>query len=573
MRESRIPRPVLSPRPSTSSLATTAERASAAVKRPRSRQPSGDSICSSRGSSSGLPAPTAKLPRSREPEVVVDPRNVALPITTDDEDGFTPVMSKKAARKFKSLNTSPPEARPLVAPVPKPLLSAPAKSAPCTSIPPRRSLPPSVSVASQPLPRSSLPAFRVPQQEGFATSYDAVVALEGDLQGLNARNLVGRDNSSVLVPLDEPSLQALLAVAEDEGARVKILKLDPQTQLTRAVVMGYPLRLPTDLLLRHPQIETAARCQTRKTKDDTRQVLVSVRGSIPASVSLGNWGTFYVRPYTPEPLRCFRCQKYGHHQASCKRQQVCGICSGLHETRLCLERYKAKEAVTHRCPNCSGPHHAWNPLCPARTQRVDRGRERQVEWVQEQQRIASIPAPPGTFVWGKQRQAQVPAPKSLEHFPPLTSAPPEPVLPPPSPAVRAPAAQATPPASQPPLLTLPLLRDLGREIAIGVATAVASALGAKVEAGALAQIADAIVDKCLSRLLPPTAPQPSPLTAPSPSERPEKPKESLPSNLASPLQSPSPRQVLRVMTSLPKRAPPRQTPRAGRASGSASGTV
>ena len=44
--------------------------------------------------------------------------------------------------------------------------------------------------------------------------------------------------------------------------------------------MGYSFRLPTDLLLRHPQAEKATRCQTPRTKEATRQVTVTLRGSL-----------------------------------------------------------------------------------------------------------------------------------------------------------------------------------------------------------------------------------------------------------------------------------------------------
>ena len=50
--------------------------------------------------------------------------------------------------------------------------------------------------------------------------------------------------------------------------------------------MGYPFRLPTELLLRHPQVEEAIRCQTPRTKEATRQVTVTLRGSLLLMLSL-----------------------------------------------------------------------------------------------------------------------------------------------------------------------------------------------------------------------------------------------------------------------------------------------
>ena len=95
----------------------------------------------------------------------------------------------------------------------------------------------------------------------------------------------------------------------------------------RGVVMGYPLRLPTDLLLRHPQVEEATRYQTPRTKEATRQVTVTLRDPLLSQLFLGSWGAFYLRPWVPEPLRWYRCHRFGHHQASCANIIKCGISS------------------------------------------------------------------------------------------------------------------------------------------------------------------------------------------------------------------------------------------------------
>lgn len=40
---------------------------------------------------------------------------------------------------------------------------------------------------------------------------------------------------------------------------------------------------------------------------------------------------YEVRSCVPPPLRCFKCQKYGHVAAICKGKQRCGRCAGEHE--------------------------------------------------------------------------------------------------------------------------------------------------------------------------------------------------------------------------------------------------
>lgn len=91
-----------------------------------------------------------------------------------------------------------------------------------------------------------------------------------------------------------------------EESRVRLTMIDPHVQLTQGVVMGCPLRMLLYLLLCHLHVDSATRCQTSLTQEDTRQALVILRGPLSPSLNMGNWGTFYLRLYTPEPLHCFR---------------------------------------------------------------------------------------------------------------------------------------------------------------------------------------------------------------------------------------------------------------------------
>lgn len=62
-------------------------------------------------------------------------------------------------------------------------------------------------------------------------------------------------------------------------------------------------------------------------------------------------------------------------------------------SRRCMDKYRIKEQVRYRSPNCSCLHHGWNPLYTVRFQRVNCGREDQVRWVQVQQEIFDAPVP------------------------------------------------------------------------------------------------------------------------------------------------------------------------------------
>ncbi|XP_068240310.1 uncharacterized protein [Palaemon carinicauda] len=94
------------------------------------------------------------------------------------------------------------------------------------------------------------------------------------------------------------------------------------------------------------------------------------RCPVPSSLDLGVWGTFPVIDYTPEPLRCYNCQCYGHHKEDCQGPATCGVCSQRHNTEIRIQAHKNGKETRPKCRNCSRPHHAWNKRCPERLRRI-----------------------------------------------------------------------------------------------------------------------------------------------------------------------------------------------------------
>jgi hypothetical protein len=66
-----------------------------------------------------------------------------------------------------------------------------------------------------------------------------------------------------------------------------------------------------------------------------------------------------VRKDKREPIRCAKCQRYGHIARNCSATlDVCGTCSNQHRTTECTSRNTI-------CINCQSHHHAsWNRTCP-----------------------------------------------------------------------------------------------------------------------------------------------------------------------------------------------------------------
>ncbi|GFV16228.1 putative RNA-directed DNA polymerase from transposon BS [Trichonephila clavipes] len=64
-----------------------------------------------------------------------------------------------------------------------------------------------------------------------------------------------------------------------------------------------------------------------------------------------------IRPYIPKPLRCFKCQRFGHSQTSCRGQLTYSRCTSVgHASTDC--------SLEQKCVNCSQPHSSDSKLCP-----------------------------------------------------------------------------------------------------------------------------------------------------------------------------------------------------------------
>ncbi|XP_055928552.1 uncharacterized protein LOC129959688 [Argiope bruennichi] len=64
-----------------------------------------------------------------------------------------------------------------------------------------------------------------------------------------------------------------------------------------------------------------------------------------------------VRPYIPNPLRCFHCQRFGHSKMNCRGSLTCARCAGKgHDSQEC--------SAQEKCVNCSGNHPSYSRSCP-----------------------------------------------------------------------------------------------------------------------------------------------------------------------------------------------------------------
>ena len=67
-----------------------------------------------------------------------------------------------------------------------------------------------------------------------------------------------------------------------------------------------------------------------------------------------------VDPYIPNPLRCYACQVFGHHENKCHREEICANCG--------QPKHSADETDCKRpakCFNCNENHPAYSKQCQA----------------------------------------------------------------------------------------------------------------------------------------------------------------------------------------------------------------
>ncbi|GFY16305.1 uncharacterized protein TNCV_2349501 [Trichonephila clavipes] len=89
-------------------------------------------------------------------------------------------------------------------------------------------------------------------------------------------------------------------------------------------------------------------------KDFLTRVLPSPK--LPSNIKAG-YLNCKVRPYIPNPLRCFKCQRFGHSQTSCRGQLTCSRCASVgHASTDC--------SLEPKCINCLQPHPSDSKLCP-----------------------------------------------------------------------------------------------------------------------------------------------------------------------------------------------------------------
>ena len=172
------------------------------------------------------------------------------------------------------------------------------------------------------------------------------------------------DSLRVLVPgADAKLLRSSLK--EILNHRVKIEIQEARVQYLRGVISGVQLDIEeseiVDACEEHEVLKVERMKKfnpNSKTREPLKTVVLFFKGNtLPDFVSIG-FRRYPVREYRQGPVRCYKCQKYGHTYTNCKQEhETCSNCGGKHNFREC-------QASAPKCIQCGGDHAVIDKECP-----------------------------------------------------------------------------------------------------------------------------------------------------------------------------------------------------------------
>ncbi len=154
------------------------------------------------------------------------------------------------------------------------------------------------------------------------------------------------DWSGKVVTVSEPWVRSRSSTGRQESG----------TRMLRGVIFGVSSELTEAEIASEVNAQSARRIMKKVNgeKVSTGTVVVSFPENLPGLVYIGCL-RYKVKPYIPQPIRCNKCQGYGHIAAYCKRQVRCVRCGKGHNLEDCPVKDNLAQAV---CVNCKGQHSA-----------------------------------------------------------------------------------------------------------------------------------------------------------------------------------------------------------------------
>ena len=170
-------------------------------------------------------------------------------------------------------------------------------------------------------------------------------------------------SGDLLVEVSSAKQSNILATCSEMGSFVVSVEKHPTLNTCRGVISEPDLLFSTkeEILenLESQNVIDARRITIRRNGQviPTKHIILTFNcPNLPKRIKAA-YLSCPVRPYIPNPLRCFQCQRYGHSKTYCRGSVTCARCAEVgHDSTNCIH--------PERCVNCKGDHPAFSRSCP-----------------------------------------------------------------------------------------------------------------------------------------------------------------------------------------------------------------
>ena len=205
-------------------------------------------------------------------------------------------------------------------------------------------------------PRFLVISGRLEEVSAIKICKDLRNLVPGELR--NMRRL--REGDLLVETENKRQTHALLDIRMLGGVNVKV---EPHRTLNRVkgiVTSSEARRCEQDELEDWLSEQGVVECRQLGKGEDVQTLLLTFeKQTLPKTVSIG-FELCRVREYIPDPMRCFKCQRYGHLSSKCSRAEVCAICGSCDHTSSREDPCKEEP----KCVNCGQDHPAFVRKCP-----------------------------------------------------------------------------------------------------------------------------------------------------------------------------------------------------------------
>ena len=187
---------------------------------------------------------------------------------------------------------------------------------------------------------------------------ELILAARGEVKAVEAKA-----DSLRVVCFNVVQVDALLKTTSIMGIPVKVTrpwsqnKKPAEPKPFRGVIHNVDLDMTDDDIAEETGATSVKRLTRVESGDlvQTTTVALTFKEEPPKTVNIGFY-RFRVCRFIPAPIRCGRCQRFGHPTSACRSKQArCVRCGGGHGFEDCPNKGKEQQA---RCVNCGENHSA-----------------------------------------------------------------------------------------------------------------------------------------------------------------------------------------------------------------------